>query len=110
MNPFLIKRSKLLPKGFQIDPKWHKNPVIVDLWVHKQASTSKSMLPFESHQKALQIEWDKLRDQGAWDLNSVREMGELKDQYRKSGKVAHFGIVFSICHKKPEITQWLVSN
>ena len=51
-------------------------------------------------QAALQKEWDKLRDQGAWDLGSVREMSELKSEYKRRNKTAHFGIVFSICHKK----------
>ena len=50
-------------------------------------------------QKELQVEWDKLREQGAWDLSSVREMGDLKQEYRQKGKIAHFGCVFELQNK-----------
>ena len=49
--------------------------------------------------KAVQAEWDKLRDLGAWDLATVREMYDVKAEYKRKGNVAHFGRVFPICHK-----------
>ena len=50
--------------------------------------------------QAVQKEWDKLRHQKAWDLSTVREMYDVKAEYRQKGKVAHFGRVFPVCYKK----------
>ena len=92
-----------------IDPKYsrnidkiqplHVNDIMSHILVHEPIPPREVKYNPEA-QKALQVEWDKLRDQGAWDLSSVREMGSLKEEYKKKGQVAHFGIVFSICHKK----------
>ena len=52
--------------------------------------------------EAVQKEWNKLKDQKAWDLSTVREMSQVKEEYRRNGKVAHFGRVFPLCDKNTQ--------
>ena len=43
---------------------------------------------------------EKLMDQGAWDITSVREFSDVKSEARALGKTVHFGRDFPLCHKK----------
>ena len=50
--------------------------------------------------KALQNEWDKLVAKGTWDVDSVREMSEVKQEARRLGTIVHFARLFEIMGMK----------
>ena len=86
-----IHREKILPRG-ECNLKYI-------LMVHEPIPPKQIRLMPEAA-KAVQAEWDKLRDLGAWDLATVQAMSTVKADYQKRGKVVHFGRVFPLCFKK----------
>ena len=51
-------------------------------------------------QLAVQAEWDKLTQRGAWDLLSVEEYSVVAERSRKEGIRYHFGHLAQLCHEK----------
>ena len=51
-------------------------------------------------QKALDVEWEKLEQKGAWDYKSVVEWESIAEKARKAGGKLHVGAVFEICVEK----------
>ncbi len=51
-------------------------------------------------QKALQKEWDRLRDINTWDESGVREWQDVEREAKASKKTVHVGRLFAICVEK----------
>ena len=51
-------------------------------------------------QAAVAKEWERLLLAGAWDEDSVTELFVLKAPAKRSGKKAHIGRIFELCHGK----------
>ena len=51
-------------------------------------------------QKSLDVEWDKLMDKKAWDMDHPREWAEVSAEAVRRGRKAHVGRVFEICVEK----------
>ena len=49
---------------------------------------------------AVDKEWEKLENIGAWNLTKVRSKKEVIDEARKSGAKVHFPSLMDICHLK----------
>ncbi len=54
-------------------------------------------------QAALQVEWDRLRADRAWDERKVREWADVAAEARSRNKEAHVGMVFDICVGKESV-------
>ena len=50
--------------------------------------------------KSVQDEWDALKENGVWDMTSVREWDDVAGEARRKGKKIHLGTVFAICVEK----------
>ena len=50
--------------------------------------------------KALTGEWEKLENQIAWDLNSVRERADVIADAKAAGRTVHFGSLMALMHIK----------
>ena len=61
-------------------------------------------------QKALDVEWNKLMDKGAWRMDSVREWDEVRSEAQKKGKKAHVGKVLKSVLRRaancPKVTSY----
>ena len=55
-----------------------------------------------SAQKAMQVEWDRLRAKGVWDESTVREWNDVANEARRKGPGvnANMGYLFGICVEK----------
>ena len=51
-------------------------------------------------QKSLDVEWDKLMNKKAWDMDHPREWAEVSAEAVRRGRKAHVGRVFEICVEK----------
>ena len=51
-------------------------------------------------QAALDVEWDKLMNKKAWDMESVREWSSVSDEAQGKSKKVHVGKIFEICVEK----------
>ena len=51
-------------------------------------------------QAALDVEWDKLMNKKAWDMESVREWSSVSDEAQRKSKKVHVGKIFEICVEK----------
>ena len=49
---------------------------------------------------AVNDEWIKLIDMGAFGMNAFEPMDKVKEQYDKARKLVHFGNLIAICHEK----------
>ena len=50
--------------------------------------------------EAMDIEYNKLRQQGVWDESTVAEYDDVVREARRLGKTAHFGEIFGVCGEK----------
>ena len=66
----------------------------------QSSEASPSIAATPDAQKAVQKEWDRLRDITTWDETKVREWQEVARECWRDGSKAHVGRVFNICVEK----------
>ena len=91
--------SELLDLEALLGNSLSSNPEEVHLMVTKLLSRTE-MLNDPRALKAIREEADGLETAGTWDLNSVREHQEVKDEARESGVSVHFGQLMTIASIK----------
>ena len=60
----------------------------------------KEALRIPDARAALEKEWKKLEDLGAWNYNTVKPRAEVEDRAYREGKTIHFGGAMDLCHIK----------
>ena len=87
--------SELLDLKALLGNSIYSNPEEVHTMVTKLLSRTE-MLNDPRALKAIREEADRLEKAGTWDLDSVREHQEVKDEAKKSGVSVHFGQLMTI--------------
>ena len=93
-----VRAPPRIPRGEPVGTNLHRKKVTsLPFGCIARIVGKKEMLSTPKAAEAVKVEYDKLIDQGAWNLEEVEDWHDVRNRARETGQTIHIGRIFAIC-------------